>query len=151
MGPWLAGWSWLHVFYPSHHNVMAWRRFPHYWSFVRGIHRWPVDSPHKGPVMWSFDSFVVRPIKLSSKQSICLWLGMPRRPCDVTVTRPHLRWMPCINTIITCNTWCLRCFTQCFSCNYHTWFCFVSIDIPVIDLKVLFHWHSIYNILVFLI
>ena len=22
-----------------------------YWPFVRGIHRWPVDSPHKGPVM----------------------------------------------------------------------------------------------------
>ena len=24
---------------------------PHYWPFVRGIHRWPVDSSHKGPVM----------------------------------------------------------------------------------------------------
>ena len=24
---------------------------PHYWLFVSGIHRWPVDSPHKGPVM----------------------------------------------------------------------------------------------------
>ena len=24
---------------------------PHYWFYVRGIHRWPVDSPHKGPVM----------------------------------------------------------------------------------------------------
>ena len=23
----------------------------HYWPFVRGIHWWPVDSPHKGPVM----------------------------------------------------------------------------------------------------
>ena len=23
-----------------------------YWPFVMGIHRWPVDSPHKGPVMW---------------------------------------------------------------------------------------------------
>ena len=23
---------------------------PHYWPFVRGIHRWPVNSPHKGPV-----------------------------------------------------------------------------------------------------
>ena len=23
----------------------------HDWPFVRGIHRWPVDSPHKGPVM----------------------------------------------------------------------------------------------------
>ena len=24
---------------------------PHHWSFVRGNHRWPVDSPHKRPVM----------------------------------------------------------------------------------------------------
>ena len=23
---------------------------PYYWPFVRGIHRWPVNSPHKGPV-----------------------------------------------------------------------------------------------------
>ena len=23
---------------------------PRHWSFVRGVHRWPVDSPHKGPV-----------------------------------------------------------------------------------------------------
>ena len=24
---------------------------PHYWQFVRGIHRWSVDSPHKRPVL----------------------------------------------------------------------------------------------------
>ena len=24
---------------------------PHHWPFVRRINRWPVDSPHKGPVM----------------------------------------------------------------------------------------------------
>ena len=24
---------------------------PHYWPFVRGIHRWPLNSAHKGPVM----------------------------------------------------------------------------------------------------
>ena len=23
---------------------------PHYWPFVRGIHRWPVNSHHKGPL-----------------------------------------------------------------------------------------------------
>ena len=25
-----------------------WEHFPRYWPFVRGIHRWPVDSRHKG-------------------------------------------------------------------------------------------------------
>ena len=29
----------------------------HYRPFVRGIHWWPVDSPHKGPVMHSLDNF----------------------------------------------------------------------------------------------
>ena len=29
--------------------------FVSYWPFVRGIHRWPVDFPHKGPVTQGFD------------------------------------------------------------------------------------------------
>ena len=31
-----------------HDDVMRWRHFPRYWLFVRGINRWPVNSPHKG-------------------------------------------------------------------------------------------------------
>ena len=30
-------------------------------AFVRGVHRWPVNSPHKGPVtqkMFSFDDII---------------------------------------------------------------------------------------------
>ena len=30
------------------HDVIKWRHFPRYWPFVRGIHRSPVNSPHKG-------------------------------------------------------------------------------------------------------
>ena len=30
-----------------HDDVMYWKHLPRYWPFVRGIHRWPVDSPHK--------------------------------------------------------------------------------------------------------
>ena len=33
----------LHMMTSSNGNI-----FPRYWSFVRGIHRSPVDSPHKG-------------------------------------------------------------------------------------------------------
>ena len=29
-------------------DVIKWKHFTHYWPFVRGIHRSPVDSPHKG-------------------------------------------------------------------------------------------------------
>ena len=42
----------LHNVYSK--QVKGWRNqmetFPRYWPFVRGIHRSPVDSPHKGPV-----------------------------------------------------------------------------------------------------
>ena len=31
-----------------HDDVIKWKHFPRYWPFVRGIHRSPVDSPHKG-------------------------------------------------------------------------------------------------------
>ena len=31
-----------------HDDVIKWKHFPRYWPYVRGIHRWPVNSPHKG-------------------------------------------------------------------------------------------------------
>ena len=36
------GWS------RGHDDVIKWKLFPRYWPFVRGIHRSPVNSPHKG-------------------------------------------------------------------------------------------------------
>ena len=32
----------------SHDDVIKCKHFPRYWPFVRGIHRSPVNSPHKG-------------------------------------------------------------------------------------------------------
>ena len=32
----------------KHDDVIKWKHFPRYWPFVRGIHRSPVNSPHKG-------------------------------------------------------------------------------------------------------
>ena len=31
-----------------HDDVIKWKHFPRYWSFVQGIHRSPVNIPHKG-------------------------------------------------------------------------------------------------------
>ena len=31
-----------------HDDVIKWKHFPRYWPFVPGIHRSPVNSPHKG-------------------------------------------------------------------------------------------------------
>ena len=40
-----------------HDDVIKWKHFPRYWSFVRGIHRSPVNSPRKsqwrGALMFS--------------------------------------------------------------------------------------------------
>ena len=32
----------------KHDDVIKWKHFPRYWPFLRGIHRSPVNSPHKG-------------------------------------------------------------------------------------------------------
>ena len=35
----------------GNNDVIKWKHFLRYWPFVRGIHRSPMDSPHKG--QWS--------------------------------------------------------------------------------------------------
>ena len=35
----------------KHYDIIKWKPFPRYWSFVVGIHRSPVNSPDKGPMM----------------------------------------------------------------------------------------------------
>ena len=32
----------------AHNDVIKWKHFPRYWPFARGIHRSPMNSPHKG-------------------------------------------------------------------------------------------------------
>ena len=70
----------------EHDDVIKWKHFPRNWPFVRGIHRSPVNSPHKGQwrgaLMFSL---------------ICIWINdwvnngeagdLRRYPahCDVTV------------------------------------------------------------------
>ena len=40
IGEWMVGWL--------HDDVIKWKHSPRYWPFVRGIHRSPVNSLHKG-------------------------------------------------------------------------------------------------------
>ena len=37
-----------HATLQLHDDVIKWKHFPCYWPFVRGIHRSPVNSPHRG-------------------------------------------------------------------------------------------------------
>ena len=36
------------AYFAIHDDVIKWKYFPRYWRFVRGIHRSPVNSLHKG-------------------------------------------------------------------------------------------------------
>ena len=59
---------------------IKWKHFPRYWPFVRGIQRWPVDSPHKGQRNGVLCLFYVRLNKRLSKQSIYWWFKTPWHP-----------------------------------------------------------------------
>ena len=61
-----------------HDDVIKWKHFPHYWPFVRGIHRSPVNSTHKGQWRgaWMF-SLICALNKRLSKQWWGWWLEMP--------------------------------------------------------------------------
>ena len=70
-------------------DVIKWEHLPHHWPFVKGTHRLPVDSPHKG--QWRRTLilfFYLRLNKCLSKQSIRRWFETPShslwRHCYVT-------------------------------------------------------------------
>ena len=52
--------------------MTSWDRFPHYWLFVRRIHRLTVNSLPKGPKMRA-SIFGVSLNPLLNKQTICRW------------------------------------------------------------------------------
>ena len=49
-------------------------RLSYYWPILRRIHRWPVDFPHKAPVMPSFHVFYNTSTDELLKKSSCRWL-----------------------------------------------------------------------------
>ena len=74
---------------PQNDDVMQLKRFSCDCPFVRGIHRSPVDSPHKGTVTRGFRDvhFGVSLNKLMNKQSSCLWIETPIGSFDVVVMK----------------------------------------------------------------
>ena len=70
----------------NHEDAMTFKPFPHYSPFVREIHRSLVESPHKLPVMLSFDvSFDVSLRKLLNKQLRGSRIKMSWQSFDVAV------------------------------------------------------------------
>ena len=64
----------------QHDDVIKWKYFPHYSTFVRWIHRSQVNSPHKGQwrgtLMFSLICALIKPF---SKQSWGWWFATPSR------------------------------------------------------------------------
>ena len=77
----------------THDDVIKWKHFPHYWPFVRGIHRSPVNSQHKG--QWRgalMFSLICALNKRLSIQSWGWWFETPSHPL----------WR---HFNVKCNTW----------------------------------------------
>ena len=51
-------------------DVIKWKHFPRYWPFVRGIHRSPVDSPHKGHCFQELSCFRWSVLEITIEQTI---------------------------------------------------------------------------------
>ena len=52
LGFWCS--TWLNITtHCFHDDVIKWKHFTRYWPFVRGIHRSPVNYPHKGQWRWA--------------------------------------------------------------------------------------------------
>ena len=61
-------------------DVIKWKHITRYWPFARGIHRWPVNSPHKGQSLGALMFCLIRALnKRLSKQSWCWWFETPSR------------------------------------------------------------------------
>ena len=61
----------------NHDDLIKWKHFPHYWPFVRGIHRSPGEFPTQRPVTQSFHVlFELRLNKRLSKRSWGWWFEM---------------------------------------------------------------------------
>ena len=76
----------------SHHDdVIKWKHFPRYCPFVREIHRWPVNSPHK---------------KGSDVELWCFLWSVPEQTVAWTILTPVIR--DAIALIIT-SVWCPLC------------------------------------------
>ena len=84
----------------QHDDVIKWKHFPRYWPFVWGIHRSPVNSPHKG--QWR-GALIFSLINGWANNREAGDLRRYRAHYDVTVMVTRLRWCtlnrPCWFTV----------------------------------------------------
>ena len=110
-----------------HDDVIKWKHYPRYWPFVRGIHRWPVNSPHKdhwrGALMCSL---------------ICVWINdwvNNREAGDLRRYRAHY-------DVTVMRVWLTHWGRNKMADIYQTTFSNVFSWMKMYKFRVRFHWSS---------
>ena len=99
INPSISFWCWaseklLNQDWEVHDDIIKWKHIPRYWPFVRGIHRSPVNSPHKG--QWR------RALMFSL---ICVWInGWVNNHAPGDLRRYHAHYDLHCNVVPP--TWC---------------------------------------------
>ena len=85
--------------FPVQDDVIKWKHFPRNWPFVRGIHRSPLNSPHKGQWRGAFMFSL-----------ICVWINdwvNNREASDLRRYRAHYDVIVMnIDKLLCYTTWC---------------------------------------------
>ena len=97
-------------------------------AVVRGIHRWPVDSPHKGPItlkLFPFDDVIMYTNKKQCYCQAISWLFNTPSWC--------YRWKLYLKICFRCIIWSFMCF---ITTHFHTeleayWFLCHKVEISV--------------------
>ena len=92
----------------KHDDVIKGKHFPRYWLFVRGIHWWPVNSPHKGQWRWAVMFSLICLNKRLNKHSGNWWFETPS----------HILWRHC-NESLFCDV-CGQLLESSFVIGIHT-------------------------------
>ena len=124
---------WSHCHYsPVHDDVIKWKHFLRYCPFVQGIHRSPVNSPHKGQrrraLMFSLISAQINRW-VNNREAGDLRRIHPHY--DVTVMTQHIhvnRGMD--QSMVTSSQWTLNITWSSFSMYFMYW-CIVRFPITV--------------------
>ena len=76
----------------SHYDVITGKCFLHYWPFVRGIHLWLVNSPHKkATIEYLMISLLIAWGWSWTNSQVCWWFGTPRGNSNVMVMPAKIR------------------------------------------------------------
>ena len=106
-----------------HDDVIKWKHFPRNWPFVRGIHRSPVNSPHKGQCRGAL-MFTLICARING------WVNTPEAG-DLRRYRPHYDVIVMINWGLVIHIWINQ--------KGHFWFRHWHVDysVPILPIQIL--------------